>query len=154
MIKFLRVFLSACVSVFMLFPNEVYALQPDLYLIVKQFFEVLHLIASKCRSLVANLAAANCYKSDHLKRPENWALGTLSLVYAGSLLFLSPLHSWLIQWTDIFYCAIFSHAVEKAKYIYIAGFFLTVSPDSIQLVAEHAAANNKVKYDWKIAASY
>ena len=34
--------------------------------------------------------------------------------------------------------------VEKAKYIYIAGFFLTVSPDSIQLVAEHAAANNKV----------
>ncbi len=36
--------------------------------------------------------------------------------------------------------------VEKAKYIYIAGFFLTVSPDSIQLVAEHAAATNKVKY--------
>jgi adenosine kinase len=34
--------------------------------------------------------------------------------------------------------------VEKAKYIYIAGFFLTVSPDSIQLVAEHAAATNKV----------
>ncbi|XP_020094386.1 adenosine kinase 2-like [Ananas comosus] len=60
------------------------------------------------RSLVANLSAANCYKSDHLKRPENWAL------------------------------------VEKAKYIYIAGFFLTVSPDSIQLVAEHAAANYKV----------
>lgn len=34
--------------------------------------------------------------------------------------------------------------VEKAKYFYIAGFFLTVSPDSIQLVAEHAAATNKV----------
>ncbi|KAK4790159.1 hypothetical protein SAY86_017463 [Trapa natans] len=60
------------------------------------------------RSLIANLSAANCYKSEHLKRPENWAL------------------------------------VEKAKYYYIAGFFLTVSPDSIQLVAEHAAANNKV----------
>ncbi|XWS55839.1 hypothetical protein CRYUN_Cryun09bG0034500 [Craigia yunnanensis] len=60
------------------------------------------------RSLIANLSAANCYKSEHLKRPENWAL------------------------------------VEKAKYFYIAGFFLTVSPDSIQLVAEHAAANNKV----------
>ncbi|RYR04388.1 hypothetical protein Ahy_B06g084108 isoform D [Arachis hypogaea] len=58
-------------------------------------------------SLVANLAAANCYKSEHLKRPENWAL------------------------------------VEKAKYYYIAGFFLTLSPDSIQLVAEHAVANNK-----------
>ncbi|KAF3623741.1 Adenosine kinase [Capsicum chinense] len=60
------------------------------------------------RSLVANLSAANCYKVDHLKRLENWAL------------------------------------VEKAKFYYIAGFFLTVSPESIQLVAEHAAANNKV----------
>ncbi|KAJ8766068.1 hypothetical protein K2173_020584 [Erythroxylum novogranatense] len=59
------------------------------------------------RSLVANLSAANCYKTEHLKRPENWAL------------------------------------VEKAKYIYIAGFFLTVSPESIMLVAEHAAASNK-----------
>ncbi|KVI09711.1 Adenosine kinase [Cynara cardunculus var. scolymus] len=60
------------------------------------------------RSLIANLSAANCYKSEHLKRPENWAL------------------------------------VEKAKYIYIAGFFLTVSTESIQLVAEHAAATNKI----------
>ncbi|CAA6675522.1 unnamed protein product [Spirodela intermedia] len=60
------------------------------------------------RSLIANLSAANCYKVEHLERPENWAL------------------------------------VEKAKYIYIAGFFLTVSPASIQLVAEHAAATNKV----------
>ncbi|TKY52973.1 Adenosine kinase 2 [Spatholobus suberectus] len=60
------------------------------------------------RALVANLSAANCYKSEHLTRPENWAL------------------------------------VEKAKYFYISGFFLTVSPDSIQLVAEHAAANNKI----------
>ncbi|KAG6765209.1 hypothetical protein POTOM_029233 [Populus tomentosa] len=59
-------------------------------------------------SLIANLSAANCYKSEHLKRPENWAL------------------------------------VEKAKYFYIAGFFLTVSPESIMLVAEHAAANNKI----------
>ncbi|CAI0442738.1 unnamed protein product [Linum tenue] len=60
------------------------------------------------RSLVANLSAANCYKADHLKKPENWAL------------------------------------VEKAKYYYIAGFFLTVSPESILLVAEHAAAKNKI----------
>lgn len=60
------------------------------------------------RSLVANLAAANCYNVEHLKKPENWAL------------------------------------VEKAKYYYIAGFFLTVSPESIQLVAEHAAANDKI----------
>ncbi|XP_076911081.1 adenosine kinase 2-like [Bidens hawaiensis] len=60
------------------------------------------------RSLIANLSAANCYKPDHLKRPENWAL------------------------------------VEKAKYIIIAGFFLTVSPESIQLVGQHVAAANKV----------
>ncbi|THG19135.1 hypothetical protein TEA_001191 [Camellia sinensis var. sinensis] len=65
-------------------------------------------VAGGERSLVANLSAANCYKTEHLKRPENWAL------------------------------------VEKAKYYYIAGFFLTVSTESIQLVAEHAAANNKV----------
>ncbi|KAJ3610264.1 hypothetical protein NHX12_022358 [Muraenolepis orangiensis] len=61
------------------------------------------------RSLVANLAAANCYKKDkHLDLEENWAL------------------------------------VEKAKVYYIAGFFLTVSPDSILKVAKHAAENNKV----------
>jgi len=60
------------------------------------------------RSLVANLSAANCYKSEHLKSPENWAL------------------------------------VEKAKFFYIAGFFLTVSPESIQLVAEHAAQKRKI----------
>nr|KAJ0228615.1 hypothetical protein LSAT_V11C100033370 [Lactuca sativa] len=35
-------------------------------------------------------------------------------------------------------------AFEKPKYIYIAGFFLTVSPEAIQLVVEHATATNKV----------
>lgn len=35
--------------------------------------------------------------------------------------------------------------MEKAKYYYMAGFFLTVSPESIMLVAEHAHANNKVR---------
>ncbi|KAJ7542565.1 hypothetical protein O6H91_09G000900 [Diphasiastrum complanatum] len=59
------------------------------------------------RSLVANLSAANCYKVDHLKQPEIWAL------------------------------------VEKAKFFYIAGFFLTVSPASILLVAKHAAEKGK-----------
>jgi hypothetical protein len=29
------------------------------------------------RSLIANLSAANCYKSEHLKKPENWALGII-----------------------------------------------------------------------------
>jgi adenosine kinase len=33
--------------------------------------------------------------------------------------------------------------VEKAKFFYIAGFFLTVSPESIVSVGKHAAENNK-----------
>ncbi|KAK0153631.1 Adenosine kinase [Merluccius polli] len=66
-------------------------------------------ITGNKRSLVANLAAANCYKKvKHLDLAENWAL------------------------------------VEKAEVYYIAGFFLTVSPESILEVAKHAAANNKV----------
>ncbi|KAI1894274.1 hypothetical protein AGOR_G00114120 [Albula goreensis] len=61
------------------------------------------------RSLVANLAAANCYKKDkHLDLEENWKL------------------------------------VEKAKVYYIAGFFLTVSLESILKVAKHASENNKI----------
>ena len=40
-------------------------------------FSLLILNAARlyCRSLIANLAAANLYKVDHLKAPENWALG-------------------------------------------------------------------------------
>ncbi|XP_047232851.1 adenosine kinase-like isoform X3 [Girardinichthys multiradiatus] len=61
------------------------------------------------RSLVANLAAANCYKKEkHLDLDSNWEL------------------------------------VEKAKVYYIAGFFLTVSPESILKVAKHAAENGKI----------
>ncbi|KAI3964776.1 hypothetical protein MKW92_000763 [Papaver armeniacum] len=76
-----------------------------LYNVEKVGFDVLQCM---CRSLIANLSAANCYKSEHLKRPQNWAL------------------------------------VEKAKYFYVAGFFLTVSPESIQLVGEHVVAQNKI----------
>ncbi|XP_066549664.1 adenosine kinase isoform X1 [Amia ocellicauda] len=61
------------------------------------------------RSLVANLAAANCYKKEnHLDLEENWKL------------------------------------VEKAKIYYIAGFFITVSPESMLKVAKHASENNKI----------
>ncbi|XP_076829921.1 adenosine kinase isoform X2 [Brachyhypopomus gauderio] len=61
------------------------------------------------RSLVANLAAANCYKKEkHLDLEENWKF------------------------------------VEKAKVFYIAGFFLTVSMESILKVAKHASENNKI----------
>ncbi|KAK4833428.1 hypothetical protein QYF36_004776 [Acer negundo] len=60
-------------------------------------------VAGGERSLVANLSAANCYKFEHLRKPENWALGA------------SPAFPFLLR-----------------------------RPNSIQLVAEHAAANNKV----------
>ncbi|KAM4729348.1 adenosine kinase-like isoform 1-T1 [Anableps anableps] len=61
------------------------------------------------RSLIANLAAANCYKKEkHLDLEENWEL------------------------------------VEKAKVYYIAGFFLTVSLESILKVAKHASEKNKL----------
>ncbi|XP_078386916.1 adenosine kinase-like isoform X3 [Cetorhinus maximus] len=63
----------------------------------------------RTRSLVANLAAANCYKKEkHLDQKENWQL------------------------------------VEKAKVYYIAGFFITVSAESILKVANHVSENNKI----------
>ncbi|XP_024884466.1 adenosine kinase 2 isoform X1 [Temnothorax curvispinosus] len=36
------------------------------------------------------------------------------------------------------------HLIDIAKYIYISGFFLTVSPESIQTVAKHAHENDKI----------
>lgn len=60
------------------------------------------------RSLVANLAAANNYKTEHVLLPENFSL------------------------------------VEAARIIYCTGFFITVSPDSIALVAKHCAENDKI----------
>ena len=62
----------------------------------------------KNRSLIANIAAANCYSIEHLLQQENWAL------------------------------------VEKASFLYVAGFFLTVSPGSILAVAKHAVEKDKV----------
>uniref|UniRef100_A0A0P4W5R7 adenosine kinase n=2 Tax=Scylla olivacea TaxID=85551 RepID=A0A0P4W5R7_SCYOL len=61
-----------------------------------------------CRSLVANLAAANHFSKSHLDVPENKAL------------------------------------LEKAKFYYISGFFLTVSPETIQTIGKHACEHNKV----------
>ncbi|MEW5301811.1 MAG: hypothetical protein WDW36_004647 [Sanguina aurantia] len=60
------------------------------------------------RSLVANLAAANNYKTEHVLLPENFSL------------------------------------VEAARIIYCTGFFITVSPDSIALVAKHCAEHDKI----------
>ncbi|KAL6262386.1 hypothetical protein P5V15_007475 [Pogonomyrmex californicus] len=36
------------------------------------------------------------------------------------------------------------HLIDIARYIYISGFFLTVSPESIQIVAKHAYENDKM----------
>lgn len=60
------------------------------------------------RTLVANLAAANNYKVDHVQLPENLDL------------------------------------VEKARVIYIAGFFMTVSPETIELVSKRAAEQHTI----------
>lgn len=59
------------------------------------------------RSLVANLAAANNYKVDHLRQPENMAL------------------------------------LEAARVVYSAGFFITVSPESMMTMAQHACQHDK-----------
>jgi adenosine kinase len=59
------------------------------------------------RSLIANLAAADNFKKDHLETPEAEAI------------------------------------YKAANFYYIAGFFLTVSVESLVIVAEHALANNK-----------
>lgn len=37
--------------------------------------------------------------------------------------------------------------MEKAKFLYSAGFFLTVSPESMMTVAKHAAETGKVSCD-------
>jgi hypothetical protein len=44
--------------------------------------------------------------------------------------------------------------VEKAQYFYSAGFFLTVSPESIMLVAKHAAATGKVSFSFSLLLCY
>lgn len=43
--------------------------------------------------------------------------------------------------------------MEKAKFYYISGFFITVSPASIMKVAQHAAASNKV-FTMNLAAPF
>merc|ERR1711865_854857 len=66
------------------------------------------LILDKERSLCTNLAAANNYKVDHVKKPENWKI------------------------------------VEDAKIVYSAGFFITVSPESIEAVSNHTQKSGAI----------
>jgi len=65
------------------------------------------LITSPYRSLVTNLASANCFQLTHLEKPETWEL------------------------------------VEKAKFYYSAGFFLTVSTESLLKICQHSSQNKK-----------
>ena len=103
-----------------------------------KFVRKLHWLSELRRSLVANLSAANCYDVEHLKKPENWALGIIFHP------FLSYQYCFAFILQQFETNLLVNLIVEKAKYYYIAGFFLTVSPESIQFVAEHAAANDKV----------
>merc|ERR1719163_2508277 len=66
------------------------------------------LINTPERSLCTNLNAANNFKVEHLKAPENWAI------------------------------------CEGAKIIYSAGFFITVSPDSMRAACAEAAKHNGI----------
>jgi adenosine kinase len=61
------------------------------------------LVVTPERSLCTNLNAANNFKVEHLKKPENWII------------------------------------CESAKIIYSAGFFITVSPDSMKAACAEAA---------------
>ena len=71
-------------------------------------FTVLRLCAL-CRSLCANLAAAEKYEISHLDQPE------VTKVY------------------------------ENAQIVYISGFFVTVSPDTILKIAKYASDKKKVR---------
>jgi len=66
------------------------------------------LITGNDRSLVAHLAAANLFTSDHLDNQEHW-----------------------------------SH-IEKAKVIYVTGFFFTVCQPAIMRMAEYATKTDKI----------
>lgn len=93
------------------------------------------------RSLVANLAAANCYKKDkHLDLEENWKLVEKAKVY-----YIAVSNSWLCP----IYCpheCIYkrSHRSWSVVSVCFQGFFLTVSVESILKVAKHASETNKL----------
>lgn len=75
----------------------------------------------ECRSLIANLSAANCYKVEHLKRPENWALGILSWFYFVNykLSYGRLIHSYLPNSRKgqiLLYCWILSHCFPRVYF--------------------------------------
>ncbi|CAG5905563.1 unnamed protein product [Menidia menidia] len=101
------------------------------------------------RSLVANLAAANCYKKEkHLDLDSNWELVEKARVYyiawdvwAGlALLEDQPApQPCKPEWAE---CGKLGWSPDCVAHP--GGFFLTVSPESILKVAKHASDNNKI----------
>uniref|UniRef100_A0A803TZQ8 Adenosine kinase n=1 Tax=Anolis carolinensis TaxID=28377 RepID=A0A803TZQ8_ANOCA len=115
-------------------------------------------ITSDNRSLVANLAAANCYKKEkHLDVEKNWKLVERANVYyiaaKHAQLFHPLLIGLVLQTLDHISCS----PLDTFQLVNISlqlrcpeldtvfqGFFLTVSPESILKVASQASANNKI----------
>lgn len=100
-----------------------------------------HFSISPLRSLVANLAAANCYKRDkHLDLEENWKLVEKAKVY-----YIAVSNSWLCPICCPHECIYKrSHRSWSVVSVCFQGFFLTVSVESILKVAKHASETNKL----------
>ncbi|MBN3274825.1 ADK kinase, partial [Polyodon spathula] len=99
------------------------------------------------RSLVANLAAANCYKKEkHLDLEENWKLVEKAKVfYIAPISNLSFLHKDIERVVAIQLQKILTlNGIFKKFQSGFHGFFITVSPESILKVAKHASEHNKV----------
>jgi adenosine kinase len=92
------------------------------------------LIVGGERSLVANLAAANNFKPSHLETEKAKEIVESAKFYVrrGNLTMQCTVKS-------------LAHALplSSVKYQYCAGFFLTVSVESLVQVAEHAIGSNK-----------
>lgn len=93
------------------------------------------------RSLVANLAAANCYKRDkHLDLEDNWKLVEKAKVY-----YIAVSDTWLCPMCCPHECVYKRcHRSRSAVSVCLQGFFLTVSVESILKVAKHASETNKL----------
>uniref|UniRef100_A0A8C3P4I8 Adenosine kinase n=1 Tax=Chrysemys picta bellii TaxID=8478 RepID=A0A8C3P4I8_CHRPI len=89
------------------------------------------------RSLVAHLAAANCYnKEKHLDLEKNWKLVEKAKVYYiakpynSSCGGIKGIRNYLTN--------------KKIEADHPEGFFLTVSPEAVLKVANHSSADNKI----------
>lgn len=86
------------------------------------------LITGHHRSLCANLAAANCFTVDHIRKPENRKLMELAQYY-----YISVSITHLICSNSI---------ILRLRFI-TQGFFLTVNPETIMEVAKYSHAQKR-----------